>query len=714
MAIEQAIGLGSEYFNDPNIGRPVFNGSVYIGKVDLDPKNIADRITVTVIEEDGTRVTILPAAQPLLTGTGGTIIYNGKPVSVVTDLDYSIRVDDSQGAQVYYFPFVQNNALALILITKAQQDTVAVMVADTAMTVGLTVETKSYYAWQSPVNEAPKGGANYNIVSAADYTLITGNAFPDELGDHTLSNGNVAMISILEDILVDQFGAIPDGVSDSSASITSAVLMAENKKIPLVLGGGTYLGWISATSTITIRGQGKGVTTLKNNSANLPCVSFSGASQLSQITDISIDNNFKVSNSIESIGSVYYMYIDNIYIYNCGNETQIKYAVYLDGATITSLSNIWILDITNTYGGHLFMTTSYYSNITNFTMGTGGSHQSQFSVRCNAVEGGNWRGLYCEEGAGNGAMLFTSCRGITIQGLSCEFFSTRNPPLTSSGWIAFSVCSNMAIIGGYISHQAATGATIPMIHFSQCSGVEVSGMYLNRSINQDVPFIKTNLGSSIKIENIGIRNVVAIGDSTPVPCLAIDCNDGDGVIVKNITENSTGISCDFDSCTGLVVQNVPNPTFVNANVAPLSNGLNPAFTASAVLQSNITGDGSGYTVLFDVTRFDNLNNYTSPNFVAPVTGRYLVSTAVALSGILDTHTYGLLRIVTTSKSYDMDVKDVAAIRTKSIAPDYVTLNGTMLVDMAAGEECSILIGIQNGTKVINVTIDSYFSVFLIK
>jgi len=223
MAIEQAIGLGSEYFNDPNVGRPVFNGSVYIGKVDLDPKNIADRITVTVIEEDGTRVTILPAAQPLLTGAGGNIIYNGKTVSVVTALDYSIRVDNSQGSQVYYFPFVQNNALALSLITKIIQDTVAVMVADTTLVVGSTVETKSYYAWQSPINEEPKGGAIYNIVSLADYTAITGKVSTDEWGDHTLTNSNIAMIVRTNPIDVAMWGASGDGITNDSAAIQAAM-----------------------------------------------------------------------------------------------------------------------------------------------------------------------------------------------------------------------------------------------------------------------------------------------------------------------------------------------------------------------------------------------------------------------------------------------------------------------------------------------------------
>jgi len=280
MAIEQAIRLGSEYFNDPNVGRPVFNGSVYIGKVDFDPKNIADRITVTVIEEDGTRVAILPAAQPLLTGTGGTIIYNGKPVSVVTDLDYSIRVDDSQGSQVYYFPFVQNNALALSLITKTLHDTVAVMVADTTLVVGVTVETKSYYAWQSPVNEAPKGGATYNIVSAADYTTITGNASPDGFGDHLLTNGLVALLSVDGHLEAHTYGIKGNGVDDDTLAIDSAVLYRKTKRGVISFPVGTYLynGTIDIYNGMFWRGEGK-KTIIKFTDINVFAFNVSGATK---------------------------------------------------------------------------------------------------------------------------------------------------------------------------------------------------------------------------------------------------------------------------------------------------------------------------------------------------------------------------------------------------------------------------------------------------
>jgi len=96
--------LNLQYYPDPTQGRPVFNGSVYFGNVGTDPEIEANRKNLTLIEEDGTQVPILPAAQPLLTGPGGVIIYNGSPVQVVIDGQYSIKVLNQSGSQVYYVP----------------------------------------------------------------------------------------------------------------------------------------------------------------------------------------------------------------------------------------------------------------------------------------------------------------------------------------------------------------------------------------------------------------------------------------------------------------------------------------------------------------------------------------------------------------------------------------------------------------------------------
>ena len=99
MADENAVRLPYEYYPDPTRGRPVFNGSIYVGQPDTDPQITSNQLQVTAIQEDGTAV---PIAQPIRTGAGGVPILNGSPIQLQVSGEYSIKVLDNLGAQVYY------------------------------------------------------------------------------------------------------------------------------------------------------------------------------------------------------------------------------------------------------------------------------------------------------------------------------------------------------------------------------------------------------------------------------------------------------------------------------------------------------------------------------------------------------------------------------------------------------------------------------------
>lgn len=103
MADENEVRLPYNYYPDPTRGRPVFNGSIYVGRADSDPQIVANRLQVTAIQEDGTAV---PIAQPIKTGAGGVPMLNGSPIQLQVSGEYSIKVLDTYGAQVYYAPSV--------------------------------------------------------------------------------------------------------------------------------------------------------------------------------------------------------------------------------------------------------------------------------------------------------------------------------------------------------------------------------------------------------------------------------------------------------------------------------------------------------------------------------------------------------------------------------------------------------------------------------
>ena len=96
-----------QYFADPTKARPVFNGFIYIGRVDGDPTNPDDQIPIQLICEcGGTPVNV---TQPVRTGPGGVPIYNGNPAQIVVcRSNYSITLQDKDRVQVYHSPNVQS------------------------------------------------------------------------------------------------------------------------------------------------------------------------------------------------------------------------------------------------------------------------------------------------------------------------------------------------------------------------------------------------------------------------------------------------------------------------------------------------------------------------------------------------------------------------------------------------------------------------------
>lgn len=99
MADENEVRLPYSYYPDPTRGRPVFNGFIYVGRADTDPQITTNQIQVTAVQENGISV---PIAQPIRTGAGGVPILNGSPIQLQVSGEYSIKVLDSVGAQVYY------------------------------------------------------------------------------------------------------------------------------------------------------------------------------------------------------------------------------------------------------------------------------------------------------------------------------------------------------------------------------------------------------------------------------------------------------------------------------------------------------------------------------------------------------------------------------------------------------------------------------------
>ncbi len=242
------------YYPDFTTGRPVFNGSVFIGEPNTDPEIPGNQKQITIRQEDGTEVDI---AQPLKTSAGGVPTFNGSPVDALTDGNYSIKVLNKQGSQVY---FVDNFFKGDFLVTNDGQyivpfDSVA-LAKLSSLSAGLFVETQAFHGGWAASIRGPIGGALYVVVTKADHDIIRGYAVVDEQFDHTLVNFNV-LLYIVDNISASQAGVKADGVSDDTIAGQAAIDFVNTFNLGrLNWPAGDILGNFTIKSDVIIVGKG--------------------------------------------------------------------------------------------------------------------------------------------------------------------------------------------------------------------------------------------------------------------------------------------------------------------------------------------------------------------------------------------------------------------------------------------------------------------------
>lgn len=89
----EAVSTPFTYFNDPDIGRPIFNGYLYFGEVNTDPE--LNPVPVYRLEENNS---LTPITQPVRTSAGGIPLDDfGNPSILAVDGNYSLNVYRSNG-----------------------------------------------------------------------------------------------------------------------------------------------------------------------------------------------------------------------------------------------------------------------------------------------------------------------------------------------------------------------------------------------------------------------------------------------------------------------------------------------------------------------------------------------------------------------------------------------------------------------------------------
>ena len=161
----------------------------------------------------------------------------------------------------------------------------------------------------------------------------------------------------------------------------------------------------------------------------------------------------------------------------------------------------------------------------------------------------------------------------------------------------------------------------------------------------------------------------ASGDTITVPSGATITNSGTATNFAPI-----GISSSMTSGSGLAIDSAGHVTM------PLQS----CFSAyNNLAQSNVTGDDTMYTVLFDTERFDLNGDFASNTFTAPVTGKYFVHGAISLDAGSSSNTRFQNVIMMLTCSNRKLKFGYNTIYTNE--DDHMQINGSGVIDMDAND-----------------------------
>ncbi len=136
----------------------------------------------------------------------------------------------------------------------------------------------------------------------------------------------------------------------------------------------------------------------------------------------------------------------------------------------------------------------------------------------------------------------------------------------------------------------------------------------------------------------------------------------------------------------------------------------PSFLVTHSGATNVTGDGTAYTVAWDAEIYDQGNNFASNTFTAPVAGKYLLTASVAMQDVTAAHTGRYVAIATTAREYRNIQNDTA------VPSSAYSLNVTVIADMAVNDTATVILKVSGSTKVVDTvgaTVYNYFSGSLI-
>ena len=128
----------------------------------------------------------------------------------------------------------------------------------------------------------------------------------------------------------------------------------------------------------------------------------------------------------------------------------------------------------------------------------------------------------------------------------------------------------------------------------------------------------------------------------------------------------------------------------------------PAFLAyNSATDTDVTGDGTSYTIICNTEVFDQNSDYNNGTgvFTSPLTGRYSLNGCVFILDYGAAHVLGNWIILTSNRQYTVDYLNPFVV---GVTANSCSFGGSILADMDAADTASFVITVTGGTKTVDV------------
>lgn len=165
--------------------------------------------------------------------------------------------------------------------------------------------------------------------------------------------------------------------------------------------------------------------------------------------------------------------------------------------------------------------------------------------------------------------------------------------------------------------------------------------------------------------------------------------------------NQAAIGLDNDTTNNLNLYtggNLGTPKIIITPDGEMTRPLQPSFLVHpSATASDVTGDGTVYTVTWGTEIFDQGGDFASNTFTAPVTGRYLFCVHIDAEGLSQAnHNSADVNLVTSNGTYNWQLSDIPT----SVVRFGFDIN--TFADMDAGDTATVTFVVGGASKVVDV------------